>query len=67
MFQTLKHTLMIEDTKWRILDLCHNKRNLGEYEGRYEVDERLVSELIAVTKEVLHGVEGLGPVPHADN
>ena len=66
-FQTLKHTLMIEDTKWRVLDLCHNKRNLGEYEGRYEVDERLVSELIAVTKQVLHGVEGLGPVPHADN
>jgi len=65
-FQTLKHTLMIEDTNWRVLDLCHNRRNRGEYEGHYELDERLVSELITVTKEVLHGVEGLGPVPHAD-
>ena len=24
-FQTLKHTLMIEDAKWRVLDLCHEK------------------------------------------
>ena len=30
-----------------MLDLCHNKRNLGEYEGMMDVDTRLVADLIA--------------------
>ena len=35
----------------------HNKRNLGEYEGLLEVDERLVKDLIAATQKV---AEALG-------
>jgi hypothetical protein len=61
-FQTLEPTLRLENSKWRLLDLCHNKRNVAEYEGHLEVDERLVSDLIAVTEEVLRRVERLGPV-----
>ena len=37
---------------WRVLDLCHNKRNLGEYEGLLEVDERLVKDLITAAQRV---------------
>ncbi len=62
-FQTLADTLAIENAKWRVLDLCHQRRNLSEYEGHLNVDERLVAELIAVTEQVLRNVEALGPVP----
>lgn len=51
-FQVLPHTLGLGPEVWRVLDLCHNKRNLGEYEGLLEVDERLVSDLIAAAQRV---------------
>lgn len=51
-FQVLPHTLGLGPEVWRILDKCHNTRNLGEYEGLLEVDERLVSDLIAATQAV---------------
>ncbi len=56
-FQALPHTLGLGPEVWRVLDLCHNKRNLGEYEGLLEVDERLVKDLIAATQKV---AEALG-------
>jgi hypothetical protein len=31
---------------WRVLDKCHNARNLGEYEGMLDVDDRLVTDLM---------------------
>lgn len=37
---------------WRVLDKCHNTRNLGEYEGLLDVDERLVQDLITATRKV---------------
>lgn len=51
-FQALPHTLGLGLEVWRVLDLCHNKRNLGEYEGLLEVDERLVWDLIMATQKV---------------
>lgn len=51
-FQLLPHTLGLGPEVWRVLDMCHNKRNLGEYEGLLAVDERLVQELIAATRKV---------------
>ena len=52
-FQVLPHTLGLDPEVWRILDKCHhNTRNLGEYEGLLEVDERLVRDLIAATQAV---------------
>ena len=51
-FQVLPHTLGLGPEVWRVLDLCHNKRNLGEYEGFLEVDERLVKDLIVATRQV---------------
>lgn len=57
-FQVLPHTLGLGPEVWRVLDLCHNKRNLGEYEGLLEVDERLVRDLIAATQKVVGALPG---------
>jgi hypothetical protein len=51
-FQVLPHTLGLGPEVWRVLDKCHNQRNLGEYEGLLEVDERLVVDLIAACEAV---------------
>ena len=41
---------------WRILDKCHNMRNVSEYEGYLDVDEQLLTELIETTQVVLDNV-----------
>ena len=51
-FQVLPHTLNLGPEVWRVLDKCHNARNLGEYEGLLDVDERLVKDLITATQAV---------------
>lgn len=51
-FQVLPHTLGLGPEVWRVLDKCHNTRNLGEYEGLLDVDERLVADLISATDAV---------------
>ncbi len=52
-FQTLPHTLGIPPAIWRVLAKAHELRNLAEYEGLLEVDERLVADLIDAGKLVL--------------
>lgn len=49
-FQLLPKTLGLGPEVWRILSKCHDKRNLSEYEGYLEIDERLLEELIVATK-----------------
>ena len=61
-FQCLKQTVGLEDVKWRILDKCHNARNLAEYEGCLEISPQLVKELIDITKELVELTDSLGPV-----
>ena len=51
-FQVLPHTLGLGPEVWRVLDKCHNTRNLGEYEGMLDIDERLVKDLITATDAV---------------
>jgi hypothetical protein len=51
-FQVLPHTLGLGPEVWRVLDKCHNIRNLGEYEGLLDVDERLVQDLIKAAQAV---------------
>ena len=53
-FQCLEHTLGLSKAQVRLFGLCHNRRNLAEYEGYIEVDERLLAELIAAAG-ALHG------------
>ena len=45
-FQTLPHTLGLGPEVWRVLAKAHELRNLSEYEGHVDVEERLVRDLI---------------------
>ena len=49
-FLALEHTLGVSSEIWRVLDLCHNRRNVAEYEGHLEVDEQLLRELVTATQ-----------------
>jgi hypothetical protein len=51
-FQALAHTAGMAAEKWRIFAKAHERRNLAEYEGHMERDDRLLSELIAVAKDL---------------
>jgi hypothetical protein len=57
-FQVLPHTLGRGPEVWRVLDKCHNIRNLGEYEGLLEVDLRLIEDLIKATQAVASALRG---------
>lgn len=46
-FQCLTHTLGVGKVQVRLFALCHERRNLAEYEGYMEVDEPLLAELVA--------------------
>ncbi len=50
-FQCLVHTVGLNKAKTRVFSMCHDKRNLAEYEGYMEADEALLSELIQYTLE----------------
>jgi len=60
-FQCLAHTLGMPAGDWRVLALAHKRRNAAEYGGEYEVDERLLAEVIRVTETVLAKLEEAGP------
>jgi len=61
-FQMLPHTLGLGPEVWRVLDLCHNKRNLGEYEGLLDVDARLVADLISASQKVMQALQATGVI-----
>jgi hypothetical protein len=60
-FQMLPHTLGLGPVVWRVLSKCHDLRNLGEYEGDLNIDERIVTDLIAACRAVAAKVEALPP------
>jgi hypothetical protein len=47
---------------WRVLALCHQRRNLAEYEGHLEIDDQLLAELIAAADLLQKKVEALAPI-----
>ncbi len=55
-FQVLPLTLQVGPEVWRILAKCHDVRNLGEYEGDLNIDERLVTDLIAACQVVADNI-----------
>jgi hypothetical protein len=61
-FQCLQHTVKLPPEQWRVLDQAHHKRNVAEYEGDLDVDQKLVESLIRVTNEVAARVAALGPL-----
>jgi hypothetical protein len=62
-FQVLPHTLGLGPAVWGVLAKCHEVRNLGEYEGDLNIDERLVTDLIAACKAVSVALDKLPPPP----
>lgn len=51
-FQMLPHTVGMEAAKWRVLAKAHERRNLAEYEGHLERDDRLLAELLTITRDL---------------
>jgi hypothetical protein len=60
-FQTLVHTVGTDKACIQIFIKAHNERNLAEYEGRTEIDERLLADLISCTKKLETAVARLEP------
>jgi hypothetical protein len=60
-FQTLVHTLGTGSADIQIFLRAHNERNLAEYEGRVDMDEKLLADLIRCTKNLERAVGKLTP------
>lgn len=61
-FQALAHTLGLPPETWRVLAKAHERRNLSEYEGLLDMDERLLKDVLAAAQVVLKGVKALPPL-----
>ncbi len=62
-FQLLPHTLGLGPEVWRVLSKCHDLRNHGEYEGDLNIDERIVTDLLAACRTVAAKVQALALPP----
>src|SRR6266702_3678917 len=51
-FQTLIHTLGTDNADVQIFLKAHTERNLAEYEGRVDIDEKLLADLLRCTKKL---------------
>lgn len=60
-FQTLVHTVGTDKGDIQIFLRAHNERNLAEYQGRVEIDEKLLADLIRCTKKLEVAVGKLDP------
>jgi hypothetical protein len=60
-FQTLQHTAGLPAEAWRVLVKAHERRNLAEYEGHLERDEKLMAELAAAAARLRAIVEAFPP------
>jgi hypothetical protein len=61
-FQLLPHTLSLGPEVWRVLSKCHDLRNLGEYEGDLNIDDRIVTDLLAACRGVAERLSKLPPL-----
>lgn len=51
-FQVLPHTLGLGPEVHRVLSKAHTQRNQSEYVGKFDVDERLLEDVIAAAEKV---------------
>lgn len=56
-FQCLVHTIGLSQAQVKIFSLCHERRNLAEYEGYLDVDEKLLDELLIATGDLLKRIK----------
>ena len=61
-FQAVPHTLGLGAQITRVLSKAHQLRNLVEYEGHFDVDNRFLAELMRTIEQLRAGVVKLGPV-----
>jgi hypothetical protein len=59
-FQTLVHTMGTVPADIQIFLRAHNERNFMEYQGRMDIDEQLLADLIRCTKTLEAQVAKLG-------
>jgi hypothetical protein len=62
-FQAVPHTLGLGAQITRVLSKAHQQRNLAEYEGHFEVDDKFLAELLSAVAQLGANVVNLGPVP----
>ena len=62
-FQTLVHTVGTSKEDVQTFLRAHNERNLAEYEGRLDIDEKLLADLFSATKRLETAVGKLTPPP----
>jgi len=55
-FQALGETAGLAPDHWRVLVKAHEKRNAAEYEGYLEQDERLLLDMLAVTRNLVEAL-----------
>jgi len=63
-FPALPDTLGLGPEVWRVLAKGHDQRNLGEYEGHLDIDDRFVTDLVAACARVAAKIKALPP-PHS--
>ncbi|EJN21564.1 hypothetical protein PMI35_05185 [Pseudomonas sp. GM78] len=56
-FQCLVHTVDANKLQVRLFALCHERRNLAEYEGYMDEDEALLVQLLESTSQLLIRVQ----------
>jgi hypothetical protein len=56
-FQCLVHTADANKLQVRLFALCHERRNLAEYEGYMDEDEALLAQLLESTAQLLIQVQ----------
>lgn len=56
-FQCLIHTADVSKVQVRLFALCHERRNLAEYEGYMDEDEALLAQLLENTSQLLAYVQ----------
>ena len=62
-FQCLEDSPGLTPEYWRILALGHQRRNLAEYQGHLEIEEKLIADLIKVTEMLSKKLSSLGRIP----
>ena len=65
-FQCLEHTVGVSRDIWRVLDKAHGARNAADYGGNFQVNERLLQDMLAATTIVRQRVLRLGSTVSPD-
>jgi hypothetical protein len=60
-FQLLPDTLGLGPEVWRVLSKAHDQRNASEYIGKFDVDDRLLADVITATEKVALKIATLKP------